>query len=71
MKYSNFEIDAVKLVKRCEKAPTSELLALRPEVDRVIRTLASRHQPVPPTLRQLKVRLEEEALDEMFNNMPV
>lgn len=71
MRDNDLEIRVSKLVKLCEKAPLDERLNLRPEVDRVIRTLTSYHLAVPRTLRRLKDSLEEEAQDDMFDNMPV
>lgn len=71
MPQSTLTSAAEQLVKRCEAASPSERLTLRPEVNRVVRTLKSQQLPVPKDLGFLKARLEDEAYDDMFDNMPV
>lgn len=71
MHQTDVEIKAQRLVSLFDKAPSVERLNMRPEVDRVIRTLKSLHHPIPGTLRRLKVALDEEAFDDLFDNMPV
>lgn len=71
MQQTDVEIKAQRLVSLCDNAPAVERLNLRPEVDRVIHTLKSLHHPVPGTLRRLKVALDDEAYDDLFDNMPV
>lgn len=71
MQANAVEIRVGELVKLCEKAPLGERLNMRPEIDRVIRTLKAQHLDVPRKLRRLKDALEEEAYDDMFDNMPV
>lgn len=67
----DIETRVVELMTRCEKAPLTERLTMRPEVQRVIRTLNAQHHDVPRRLKLLKDRLEEEAFDDMFDNMPI
>ncbi|MEW9919891.1 hypothetical protein AB2B41_09765 [Marimonas sp. MJW-29] len=62
---------AANLERRFETARPQERLNLRPAVHRVIRTMVSHDQPVPQRLRQISRRLDDEAYDDMFENMPV
>lgn len=62
---------AAHLEQRYEAARPQERLTLRPAVHRVIRTLVSQDEPVPQRLRQIVRRLDDEAYDDMFENMPV
>jgi hypothetical protein len=71
MRDDDVETRVGKFVDLCEKAPPSERLSLKPVVDRTIRTLKSRHLLVPSRLNDLKARLEDEAYEDLFDNMPV
>lgn len=62
---------AEHLEKRFETACPVERQRLRPAVQRVIRDLASHDQPVPVRLRQINRRLDDDAYDDMFENMPI
>lgn len=59
------------LQARVEQANGSERLKLQPQVARVVATLKARGREVPKSLRRLDTTLRDEALDEMFDNMPV
>lgn len=71
MQVTDFETHVGEFVKLCEKAPLVDRQNLKPEVERVIRTIKSHHLAVPGPLRRLKESLEDEAFDDMFDNMPV
>ena len=71
MRLSDVELQAGRLVTLYNDAPKSVRLTMRPEVDRVIAALKSMHHPVPGPLLRLKTNLEEEAYDDLFDNMPV
>jgi hypothetical protein len=46
-------------------------LAMRPEFDNVVARLRRNGGTVPGRLRRLEVALRQEAIEEMFDNMPV
>lgn len=46
-------------------------LAMRPEFNRVVARLRRNGAAVPGRLRRLEVALGQEAVEEMFDNMPV
>ncbi|MBD3665712.1 hypothetical protein [Sulfitobacter aestuariivivens] len=52
-------------------APADERIALRPRVRGLIRTLGEKAVTVPNTLANINRQLEDEALEDMFDNMPV
>ncbi|MGB3244318.1 MAG: hypothetical protein WBB25_07280 [Sulfitobacter sp.] len=71
MQLEDIEMRAGQIKERCENARRDERLGLRPEVARIIRTLKEHRQPVPRALSRLEELLDEEAYDDMFENMPV
>ncbi|GIT89114.1 MULTISPECIES: hypothetical protein [Roseobacter] len=68
---TDLEIQASKLADRAEKATHAERMMLQPQIDRVLSTLAMRGAPVSGRLRRINNTLKDEALDDMFDNMPV
>lgn len=68
---NNLKVQAAELVERAETASHSERLKLQPVIDRVITTLTLQGQPVPRRLLNINNTLKDEALDDMFDNMPV
>ncbi len=54
-----------------DDASPAERRQLRPEVSRIIRTLSAQGQPIPRKLRRIETACEQDAFDEMFDNMPV
>ncbi|NNK17288.1 MAG: hypothetical protein HKP51_10340 [Sulfitobacter sp.] len=62
---------AAHLEQMFENTQPEDRLKLRPDVQRVIQTLAAHHLPIPLRLRQIERKLDEEAYDAMFENMPV
>ncbi len=59
------------LQARVAAADSAERLRLQPQVARVVATLKAKGTRVPCRLRQLDMTLRDEALDDMFDNMPV
>jgi hypothetical protein len=68
---TDLELQASDLIDRAEGASATERLRLQPQIDRVVTTLAMQGRPVPRRLRNINNRLKDEALDDMFDNMPV
>lgn len=52
-------------------APHAEQRRMRPEVQKVIRQYRHQLRPLPPSLRRLEQRIEDDALDDMFDNVPI
>ena len=68
---TELEMQASKLADRAENATHAERMMLQPQIDRVLTTLAMRGTPVSGRLRRINNTLKDEALDDMFDNMPV
>lgn len=68
---NDLKVEAATLVERAESATHAERLRLQPHIDRVITTLSLQGQLVPRRLRNINNALKDEALDDMFDNMPV
>jgi hypothetical protein len=68
---TDLEIEAASLVDRAESASSSERLRLQPQIDRIVTTLTMQGHRVPRRLRHMNNVLKDEALDDMFDNMPV
>lgn len=62
---------ANQLEKQIESASPKERLALLPAFDRVIATLTAHGKTVPSRQRHLNTTLKEEAIEDLFDNMPV
>ncbi len=71
MNMEELKKQAAHLEKMYNSARPQERLKLRPDVHRVIRSLASFDQPVPRRLTRICRKLDDEAYDDMFENMPV
>jgi hypothetical protein len=52
-------------------ARADERAGMRPRVRGLIRKFHAEAMPVPRTLARLERQLEDEALEDMFDNMPV
>ncbi len=63
--------DADLLERRFDTACPEERDKMRPEIHGILRELVTRGQPVPRPLRRIERALEDDAFEEMFNNMPV
>ena len=59
------------LEARVRKANSAERLRLHPQVAHAVKTLRDRGRTVPSRLRHLEATLREEAIEDMFDNMPV
>jgi hypothetical protein len=68
---TDLELKASELAQRVEKASHAERLAMQPQIDRIITTLTMQGHSVPRRLRSINNQLKDEALDDMFDNMPV
>lgn len=62
---------AQELVRKIERADAAKRVTFQPEFSHVLERLKADGQVVPPKLRQLDVTLCEEAIEAMFDNMPV
>lgn len=71
MNLEELKRQADHLESRYQKTRPHERLKLRPAVQRVMRNFASIDHPVPARLRQIGRRLDDDAYDDMFENMPV
>ena len=68
---TDLEKQASDLIKKAQDASQTERLHLQPVIDSVITALTMRGQMVPRQLRNINNSLKDEALDDMFDNMPV
>ena len=71
MNFSETESRAAHLASRYTKARPPERENLRPEIERIIRTLRTHHQPMPRALYRVEAQLDQDAFDDMFDNMPI
>lgn len=60
-----------QLAEVCDRAHPTERMGMQTEVQSVIRSLKSKHQPVPTALQRINNVLEQDSFDDMFDNMPV
>lgn len=68
---TDLEKQAMELEVRVQTASSQERIALQPQLDRVVTALTVQGIPVSKKLRRMNNTLKDEALDEMFDNMPV
>lgn len=68
---TDLERQASDLEAKVQSASPQERIALQPQLDRVITSLTMQGIPVSRTLRRMNNTLKDEALDDMFDNMPV
>ncbi len=71
MKDSNWDEKLNRLEQKAAVAGSSETLALQSDVYQMIRMLKSRNTSVPKRLQRLEAVLEQNAADDMYDNMPV
>lgn len=71
MKDSNWDEKLNRLEQKAAVAGSSETLALQSDVYQMIRMLKSRNASVPKRLQRLEAVLEQNAADDMYDNMPV
>ena len=65
------EQHAALLEAQVDKMGPKKRQQLKPEISRVVASLKSRGLAIPPKLRQINRNLSDEALEEMFDNLPV
>lgn len=68
---TDMEARVSSLIDLAENASHAERLRLQPQVDSVVTTLTLQGINVPCKLRNINNTLKDEALDEMFDNMPI
>ena len=71
MMIEDLKRQAAHLERMYDATRPHDRMKLRTEFQRVIRSLSSHQVPVPPRLSRISRRLEDEAYDDMFENMPV
>ena len=59
------------LIEKAEKGSHSERMRLQPQIDSVVTALTMQGINVPCKLRNINNQLKDEALDDMFDNMPI
>ncbi len=60
-----------QLRKKCDAIGLEKRLLMRPQVLKLMRSVEALGKRVPPKLKELANRLEDDAYDDMFDNMPV
>lgn len=68
---TELETHVSDLIERAEKGSHTERLQLQPQIDGVVTAMTLQGLNVPCKLRSINNRLKDEALDDMFDNMPV
>lgn len=71
MNIHDLEHQMEQLERAFDAAPADERLKLAPRVLRITNTLDARQQPIPCRLQRIQKTLEQDAFDDMFDNMPV
>ncbi len=68
---TDLEIQANELVEKAQNACHAERMRLQPQIDHVITALTLQGIAVSGRVRRINNTLKDEALDDMFDNMPV
>lgn len=68
---TDLELRASQLETEIKNASPKERIALQPQVDRVISRLKAKGEIVPCRLQRMNETLRDEAIEDMFDNMPV
>ncbi|MEM1352612.1 MAG: hypothetical protein AAGF27_09710 [Pseudomonadota bacterium] len=68
---TDLEMQATQLMDKVHNACHAERMRLQPQFDRVITSMAMQGKTVPCRLRHMNNTLKDEALDDMFDNMPI
>ncbi|MGC1505938.1 MAG: hypothetical protein WA782_17590 [Sulfitobacter sp.] len=71
MNTHDLERQIEQLERAFDAAPTRERLKLAPRVKQIACKLDARQQPIPRHLQRIQKTLEQDAFDDMFDNMPV
>lgn len=62
---------AFELEREAENGNAKTRLSVQPQFEQVLSRLAARGYQVPARLRNLNNALKEEAIEDMFDNLPV
>lgn len=65
------EQHALRIQKELDENGPQNAAVLRPQVDRLLKTLKQRGMPIPSGLRRIDATLRLEAEEDFFDNMPV
>lgn len=68
---TELQMQAEALAAKATSATHAERLRLQPQIDQTITKLMMQGHTVPTRLRHINNALKDEALDDMFDNMPV
>lgn len=68
---TDLEIRANELADKVQHACHDERMRLQPQIDNAITALTLQGIVVPGRVRRINNTLKDEALDDMFDNMPV
>lgn len=68
---TDLETHASILEAKAEDASHTERMRLQPQIDRVVTSLTLQGYPVSKKLQKMNNTLKDEALDDMFDNMPI
>lgn len=71
MTSNKLEQQAVRLAEQASSMNQEERQKLHPEIRRLVASLKSCGSVVPRKLQQINQDLNEDALEEMFDNLPV
>ncbi len=71
MQTYDLENRVTELARIFEAAPAQKRLQMAPEINRIARRLDARQHPFAHKIRNMQVELEQDAFDDMFDNMPV
>ena len=71
MTQSELHAQISRLEKRYRVTPADQRARMRPQVQQIIRHLKDQRLPLPAELRRIQTRLEQDAFDDMFDNLPV
>ncbi len=68
---TELETHVSSLIEKAEKGTHTERMRLQPQIDSVVTTMTLQGLNVPYKLRAINNTLKDEALDDMFDNMPI
>ncbi len=68
---TELELQANDLVSQAEAATPAERIRLQPQIDRIVTTLTMQGHRVPCRVKNVNNALKDEALDDMFDNLPI
>ena len=71
MKIDELERQANRLAESLARANRADRLQVQPQVRRIVDLLTARGEPVPSKLRRINQTLENDAYEDLFDNMPV